>query len=92
MKYKTVMPEFCIRDNGTTCPDTSGASSKAVKAKNFHPFYTTKLTNMPQLLSGLSLAYDIVANGHWGPPEVIPKEGERTSFIITLPTKSTLNA
>ncbi|WP_460968846.1 sensor histidine kinase [Spirosoma migulaei] len=50
----------------------------------FQPFFTTKPTGEGTGL-GLSLAYDIVTKGHGGTLEVESKEGEGTTFTITLP-------
>ncbi len=66
-----------VIDNGTGMPD-------AVKAKIFQPFFTTKPTGEGTGL-GLSLAYDIVTNGHGGTLSVTSREGEGTEFIVRLP-------
>ncbi len=65
-----------VKDNGI-------GMSEATKAKVFQPFFTTKPTGQGTGL-GLSLAYDIVTKGHGGTLEVETKEGEGTTFIITL--------
>ena len=69
--------EIKIKDNGTGIPEN-------LKSKIFQPFFTTKPTGQGTGL-GLSLAYDIVTKGHGGTLEVETKEGEGTTFIITLP-------
>ncbi|MVM29648.1 histidine kinase [Spirosoma sp. HMF4905] len=66
-----------VSDNGTGIPE-------AVQQKIFQPFFTTKPTGEGTGL-GLSLAYDIVTKGHSGTLEVASKEGEGTTFTITLP-------
>ncbi|MVM39651.1 GHKL domain-containing protein [Spirosoma sp. HMF3257] len=66
-----------VEDNGTGIPES-------VQQKIFQPFFTTKPTGEGTGL-GLSLAYDIVTKGHSGTLEVESKEGEGTTFIITLP-------
>ncbi len=66
-----------ITDNGT-------GINEAVQSKIFQPFYTTKPAGEGTGL-GLSLSYDIVTKGHNGKLEVVSKENEGTSFIITLP-------
>ena len=48
----------------------------------FQPFFTTTPTGQGTGL-GLSLAYDIV-KAHGGELKVETREGEKTTFIITL--------
>lgn len=69
--------EISIADNGIGMPDK-------VKEKIFQPFFTTKPTGQGTGL-GLSLSYDIVIKGHGGNIYVYSKEGEGTTFKITLP-------
>lgn len=69
--------EINVKDNGTGIPQ------KALE-KIFQPFFTTKPTGQGTGL-GLSLSYDIVTKGHGGELKVETKEGEYTSFTITLP-------
>ena len=69
--------EIRVTDNGTGMP-------AAVQAKIFQPFFTTKPTGEGTGL-GLSLSYDIVTKGHGGTLAVESREGEGTTFIITLP-------
>ena len=66
-----------VGDNGTGMPDE-------IEQKIFQPFFTTKPTGQGTGL-GLSLAYDIVTKGHGGTITVDSKEGEGTTFTITLP-------
>ncbi len=69
--------EIRVSDNGTGIPD-------GVKAKIFQPFFTTKPTGEGTGL-GLSLSYDILTKGHGGTLTVESREGEGTTFILTLP-------
>ena len=69
--------EIRIRDNGT------GMSEK-VKARIFHPFFTTKPVGEGTGL-GLSLSHDIITQSHGGTLTMESKEGEFTEFIICLP-------
>jgi len=65
-----------VKDNGP------GISQKIVD-KIFQPFFTTKPTGQGTGL-GLSLAYDIV-KAHGGTLIAETKEGEGSSFFISLP-------
>jgi two-component system NtrC family sensor kinase len=65
-----------ISDNGT-------GISPTIIQKIFQPFFTTKPTGEGTGL-GLSLSYDVV-KAHGGELNVESVEGERTSFVITLP-------
>jgi two-component system NtrC family sensor kinase len=69
--------EIQVQDNGNGIPES-------IKLKIFQPFFTTKPTGEGTGL-GLSLAYDIITKGHGGTMEVETREGEGTTFIITLP-------
>ena len=69
--------EIRVTDNGTGMP-------AAVKAKIFQPFFTTKPTGEGTGL-GLSLSYDIIAQGHGGTLRVESQEGEGTTFSVALP-------
>jgi two-component system, NtrC family, sensor kinase len=71
--------EIRVIDNG------SGIPKNAVD-KIFQPFFTTKPTGQGTGL-GLSLSYDIV-KAHAGELKVETKEGEGTTFIISLPVNS----
>ena len=64
-----------VSDNGPGIPDS-------IKEKIFQPFFTTKPTGQGTGL-GLSLSYDIV-KAHGGELKVETKEGEGSTFIITL--------
>ncbi|MFZ1321057.1 MAG: ATP-binding protein [Ignavibacteria bacterium] len=69
--------EIAVKDNGNGIP-------QKVMDKIFQPFFTTKPTGQGTGL-GLSLSYDIV-KAHGGELKVETKEGEGTTFIISLPT------
>jgi len=69
--------QLSVQDNGNGIPE-------AIKDKIFQPFFTTKPTGEGTGL-GLSLSYDIVTKGHGGTIEVETKEGEGTTFVVTLP-------
>ena len=66
-----------VSDNGNGIP-------QKILDKIFQPFFTTKPTGQGTGL-GLSLSYDIVTKGHGGELKVETKEGEGTSFILSLP-------
>lgn len=65
-----------VKDKGNGIPEN-------IKDKIFQPFFTTKPTGQGTGL-GLSLSYDIV-KAHGGELKVETKEGEGSTFIITLP-------
>ena len=69
--------EITVSDNGTGIPEV-------VQKKIFQPFFTTKPTGEGTGL-GLSMAYDIVTKGHNGTLVLQSKEGEGTTFIVTVP-------
>jgi len=71
--------EIRVEDNGNGIP-------QKVVDKIFQPFFTTKPTGQGTGL-GLSLSYDII-KAHGGELKVETEEGEGTTFIIQLPTKS----
>jgi two-component system NtrC family sensor kinase len=66
-----------VGDNGTGMPE-------AVKERIFQPFFTTKPSGEGTGL-GLSLAYDIITQGHGGTLAVASQEGQGTEFTILLP-------
>ena len=68
-----------IADNGSGIPDE-------ILDKIFQPFFTTKPTGEGTGL-GLSMAYDIITQGHGGELKVRSKEGLGTEFEILLPIK-----
>ncbi len=70
--------EIRVEDNGP-------GMSEEVRSKIFEPFFTTKPPGSGTGL-GLSLSYDIVVHGHGGELSVQSVEGERTTFVIELPT------
>ncbi len=69
--------EIHVSDNGNGIPQN-------IVDKIFQPFFTTKPTGQGTGL-GLSLSYDIV-KAHGGELKVETKQGEGTTFIITIPT------
>jgi signal transduction histidine kinase len=69
-----------IADNGTGVP-------AAVRARVFEPFFTTKPSGEGTGL-GLSLAYEIVTQGHGGTLTMETEEGAGTAFTIVLPSRS----
>lgn len=69
-----------VDDNGTGIPEE-------VRAKIFEPFFTTKPPGEGTGL-GLSLAYDIVTQGHGGTLSVESKENKGSTFIINIPDLS----
>ena len=69
--------EIRVEDNGQGMNDV-------IKEKIFQPFFTTRPPGLGTGL-GLSLAYDIVTNGHGGEMKVETKEGEGSVFTIKIP-------
>ncbi|MGI4835639.1 MAG: ATP-binding protein [Janthinobacterium lividum] len=69
--------EIRVSDNGP-------GMSPAVQAKLFQPFFTTKPSGEGTGL-GLSLSYDIIAQGHGGTLSAESEPGRGTTFTITLP-------
>ena len=69
--------EIRVTDNGTGMP-------AAVQAKIFQPFFTTKPTGEGTGL-GLSLAHDIIIQGHGGSLTVKSQQGQGTTFSVALP-------
>jgi signal transduction histidine kinase len=67
-----------VKDNGNGIP-------QKILDKIFQPFFTTKPTGQGTGL-GLSLSYDIV-KAHGGELIVETKEGEGTTFIISIPMR-----
>ena len=68
--------DISVKDNGPGIPD-------AIKEKIFQPFFTTRPAGQGTGL-GLSLSYDIV-KAHGGGLMVKTKEGDGSTFIITIP-------
>lgn len=66
-----------VSDNGAGIPEEN-------QDKIFEPFFTTKPTGTGIGL-GLSLAYDIVTQGHGGTLSVDSRPGEGATFICSLP-------
>ncbi|SMC00643.1 histidine kinase [Hymenobacter roseosalivarius DSM 11622] len=69
--------EIRVQDNG-------GGMADDVQAKIFQPFFTTKPAGEGTGL-GLSLSYDIIAQGHGGTLQVESQEGEGSQFVLSLP-------
>ncbi len=82
VKVKTIKERdavvVIIEDNGIGMSD-------AVKSKIFDPFYTTKPTGTGNTGLGLSLSYDIIAQGHNGTFQVESEPGAGAKFVIRLP-------
>ncbi|MGY2132845.1 ATP-binding protein [Hymenobacter sp. HD11105] len=72
--------EIRVWDNGMGMP-------AAVQGKVFQPFFTTKPAGQGTGL-GLSLAYDIITQGHGGTFEVRSEEGQYTEFTLQLPRET----
>lgn len=66
-----------VKDNGNGIP-------KQVQEKIFLPFFTTKPAGEGTGL-GLSLAYDIITQGHSGELKMLTEAGKGTEFIIIIP-------
>ncbi|NNJ89188.1 MAG: HAMP domain-containing histidine kinase, partial [Eudoraea sp.] len=75
--------EISVKDNGNGIP-------KKIQDKIFQPFFTTKPTGEGTGL-GLSMSYDIVTKGHGGELKVDTKEGQGTTFFISIPYESKNN-
>ena len=69
--------EVRVVDNGVGIP-------AAHCPRVFEPFFTTKPAGTGTGL-GLSLAYDIVTEGHGGTIQVFSREGDGATFVLTLP-------
>ncbi|MCB2204573.1 tetratricopeptide repeat protein [bacterium] len=69
-----------FQDNGSGITDS-------VLPRIFEPFFTTKSTGKNAGL-GLSIAYDIIVEGHNGSIRAESTPGTGTEFIITLPRNS----
>ncbi len=69
--------EVRVVDNGVGIP-------VADCARVFEPFFTTRPPGSGTGL-GLSLAYDIVTEGHGGTLAAYSREGEGATFVVTLP-------
>ena len=67
-----------------TVADNGPGLSPDVRARVFEPFFTTRPTGQGTGL-GLSLAYDIVTQGHGGLLETRDTPGDGATFVVTLP-------
>jgi two-component system NtrC family sensor kinase len=65
--------------------------SAAVQQKIFQPFFTTKPTGEGTGL-GLSLAYDIIVQGHGGMLTVESQEGHGSNFTVSLAVNGEVDA
>jgi signal transduction histidine kinase len=70
--------EIRIRDNGPGIP-------AEIRDQIFNPFFTTKPVGEGNTGLGLSIAYEIVTQGHHGTIKVESALGEYTEFVIRLP-------
>ncbi len=70
--------EIRVRDNGPGIPTE-------IRDQIFLPFFTTKPTGEGNTGLGLSIAYEIVTQGHHGTIEVESNLGEYTEFVIRFP-------
>jgi two-component system, NtrC family, sensor kinase len=68
-----------ISDNGTGMPET-------VSRRIFEPFFTTKPIGQGTGM-GLSISYQIVAEGHGGQLQCWSTPGQGTEFLIQIPLK-----
>ena len=68
-----------VEDNGVGIP-------AAHCARVFEPFFTSKPAGTGTGL-GLSLAYDIVTEGHGGTLQVFSRLGQGATFVMTLPRR-----
>ncbi|MGB3541831.1 sensor histidine kinase, partial [Rubrivirga sp.] len=64
--------------------DSGVGMSAEVAARAFEPFFTTKPTGSGTGL-GLSLAYEIVTEGHGGRMDLDSQEGVGTTVRLTIP-------
>ncbi|HEX9952591.1 MAG TPA: ATP-binding protein, partial [Rubricoccaceae bacterium] len=69
--------EVSVTDNGP-------GLSPAARGRVFEPFFTTRAAGQGTGL-GLSLAYDIVTQGHSGTLETRDTPGDGATFVVTLP-------
>ncbi|MBP8819481.1 MAG: PAS domain S-box protein [Syntrophomonadaceae bacterium] len=69
--------EIKVSDNGVGIPDS-------IISKIYDPFFTTKPIGQGTG-QGLAIAHDIIVNKHRGTIDVYSKEGEGTTFVISLP-------
>jgi signal transduction histidine kinase len=74
--------EIRVKDDGPGIPEE-------IQSKIFEPFFTTKASGEGTGL-GLSVSYGIIKD-HGGDIRIDSEAGKGTSFIITLPVKSSEN-
>jgi signal transduction histidine kinase len=70
--------EIRVRDNGPGIP-------VEIHDQIFNPFFTTKPVGEGNTGLGLSIAYEIVTQGHHGTIKVESEPGNFTEFVIRLP-------
>ena len=68
-----------------TVRDTGAGIDREARAHAFEPFYTTKPTGRGAIGLGLSLAYDVVTDGHGGTLALADAPGGGTVATVTLP-------
>jgi len=83
----SIQPPLGGRSVAIKVSDNGGGIPQRVLDKIFQPFFTTMPTGQGTGL-GLSLSYDIITKGHAGELKVETKEGEGTTFTISLPINS----
>ena len=69
---------IAVKDNGV-------GMSEEVRSKIFDPFFTTKPTGAGNTGLGLSLSFDIIAQGHNGTIQVDSEAGRGSTFTIKIP-------
>lgn len=75
----------CTKDRAEIrISDTGGGIPDHIKDRVFDPFFTTKDVGKGTG-QGLSMAYKTIVNGHKGDLSFKAKQGEGTTFLISLP-------
>jgi signal transduction histidine kinase len=81
----SIQPPLGGRSVQIKVADNGGGIPQKNLDKIFQPFFTTKPTGQGTGL-GLSLAYDIITQGHNGEMKVETQEGEGSKFIVIIPS------